>query len=380
MPKTGHSKTKLQAVRTELGYSAATAATLLTQRAAALNIPIMSPASLKTKLSRWENGHEAVGLPEYRRLFREIYGRTNTELGFPTDPGSTPADELRARLAVARTVDATTVETFRAEIDNVRRIDRQFGGLTQLDQLRQLINQVTELLTFGPAGGHRSELATALVEASTLAGWQALDRNDHTQAWTHYERAKHAAREAGSTILLAHATAEQSFVLTALNENDHAAEQIAHTRDLAGHGPPLLRAWLAAAHGEALAATGNRDGAIRAFDDAAAQLPSDPVDEALPFVFLGGAHLDRWRGNALAQLGDPEAIDQLTRALAELPHAWVRARTALLVDLAYAHASTGERDAALARAREARQLAQRIHSDRQLRRLAALVLPTSRTA
>ena len=35
----------------------------------------MSPASLKTKLSRWENGHEAVGLPEYRRLFRDIYGR-----------------------------------------------------------------------------------------------------------------------------------------------------------------------------------------------------------------------------------------------------------------------------------------------------------------
>ncbi len=213
-----------------------------------------------------------------------------------------------------------------------------------------------------------------------MAGWQALDRNDHTQAWTHYERAKHAAREAGSTVLLAHATAEQAFVLTALDENTHAAEQINHARALACNGPPLLSAWLAAAHGEALAGSGDRDAAMQAFDDAAAQLPTDPADEALPFVFLGGSHLDRWHGNALAQLGDGEAIDQLADALASLPRGWVRARAALLVDLAHAHAATGDRDAALAHARAARQLAQQIHSDRHLRRLAALVLPTGSRA
>ena len=66
---------------------------------------------MKTKLSRWENGHEAVGLPEYRRLFREIYGRTNAELGFPDEPEEDPeAAELRNRLAVARTIDHHTVE------------------------------------------------------------------------------------------------------------------------------------------------------------------------------------------------------------------------------------------------------------------------------
>ena len=102
--------------------------------------------------------------------------------------------------------------------------------------------------------------------------------------------------------------------------------QVAHARALAARGPTLMSAWLAAAHGETLAASGNRDGALRAFDDAQALLPADPVDPALPFLFLGGSHLDRWRGNALAQVGDPEAIDQLTGALAELPASWVRAR------------------------------------------------------
>jgi tetratricopeptide (TPR) repeat protein len=371
-------RTKLQAVRHQLGYSAATTIRLLTRQAQANRVPIMTPASLKTKLSRWENGHEAVGLPEYRRLFREVYGRTNAELGFPDDHTPSLADDLRARIAAARTVDIATVAAFRDQIEQTRRLDRQFGGLTQLDQLRQQIGHVQDLLAHGPAGGQRPSLAGALTEASTLAGWQALDRDDHTQAWQHYERAKHAAREAESPLLLAHATAEQCFVLTALDEAHMAAEQAAHGRALAQRRPTLLRAWLAAAHGETLAATGDRDGALRAFDEAHALLPADPVDPALPFLFLGGAHLDRWRGNALAQLGEPDAIDQLTGALARLPPAWVRARTALLVDLAYAHAAAGNRDAALDHARDARCLAQQIHSDRQLRRLARLTLPTGR--
>src|SRR4051794_40844724 len=103
-------RTKLQAVRHELGYSAATTITLLTRHAQANQIPIMTATSLKTKLSRWENGHEAVGLPEYWRLSREIYGRTNAELGFPDDHTPSPADDLRARIAAARTVDLATIE------------------------------------------------------------------------------------------------------------------------------------------------------------------------------------------------------------------------------------------------------------------------------
>ena len=66
----------------------------------------------------------------------------------------------------------------------------------------------------------------------------------------------------------------------------------------------------------------------------------------------------------------------LTTALDQLPTAWVRTRAALLVDLAFAHAGAGDRDAATTHARTARQLAGQIHSDRHLRRLAALVLPT----
>jgi tetratricopeptide (TPR) repeat protein len=374
-------RTKLQAVRRELGYPAATVLRLLVERARASGVAIMTPTSLKTKLSRWENGHEAVGLPEYRRLFREIYGRTSAELGFPNDDGTTSTDnDLRSRLTLARSVDSSTVAAFRSMIDHTRRLDRQFGGLSQLDQLRMHIDEVERLLMYAPVRGQRASLAGSLAEASALAGWLALDRDDHDQAWRHHEHAKRAAREAESPNLLAHAIAQQSFVLVGLDEAALAAAQAAHARELANRAPGLMRAWLAAAHGETLAATGDRDGALRAFDDAHALLPDDPVDPALPFLFLGGTHLDRWRGNALAQVGDAEALNQLARALAQLPPSWVRARCSLLVDLAYAYAAANDREAALARAREARTIARQINSDRQLRRLARMTLPPGHAA
>jgi len=374
-------RTKLQAVRHELGYSTGTALRLLAERAAARNVAIMTPASLKTKLSRWENGHEAVGLAQYRRLFREVYGRTNAELGFPDDDHVTgPAEELRARLAAARSVDAASVHAFRSMIDHMRRLDRQFGAAAQLDQLRAHITQAENLVMHAPASGQRAALAGALTEATALAGWQALDRADLDQAWRSHEQAKHAAREAGAPHLLAHATAQQAYVLLGLDDAAGAAEQVAHARSTAGGSAPLIRAWLAAAHGEMLAADGDRGGALRAFDAAEALLPADPVDPTLPFLFLGGAHLARWRGSALAQLGDGQAIDQLTGALARLPDSWVRARSGLLVDLAHAHAAAGDRDAAVERAREARATARQINSDRQLRRLDRLVLPRGRAA
>jgi transcriptional regulator with XRE-family HTH domain len=164
------SATRLQAVRKQLGYSAAVVIDMMLKRADALGAPIMSPASLKTKLSSWENGHEQVGLPVYRRLFREIYGRTNEELGFPLEPEDNEVDELRARLAAARTVDGELIERFRDQIEHTRHVDARFGGVTVLDQLRSHIDQIEVLLAHSTNHGHRQALAGVLVDAATLAG------------------------------------------------------------------------------------------------------------------------------------------------------------------------------------------------------------------
>jgi tetratricopeptide (TPR) repeat protein len=374
--------TKLQAVRRQLGYSAAAVIQLMVKRADVLDIPVMTPASLKTKLSSWENGHEQVSLPTYQRRFREVYGRTNEELGFPVESEDDEVGELRGRLTAARGIDSGLIDLFRGQVENARRTDQRFGGVTVLDRLRTTVDQVEDLLTHSTSYGQRQQLAAVLTDAATLAGWQALDRAAIRQAWDLHEKAKAAAREAGSPILLAHATAQQAFILIDIGELAGAVEQLADARALAQHvAPSLLRAWLAAAHGEGLAAVGERDDSLRAFDTASALLPSDPVDTALPFLFLGGAHLDRWRGHALSRLGEPDAIDHISDALPRLPKEFSRARTGMLADLAFAYAAAGDRDAAVDYARQARRLASQIKSDRQLRRLSGLILPAGvRTA
>jgi len=157
--------TALQAVRKLQGYSANEVIRLLLRRAETLNIPVMSATSLKTKISRWENGHERVSEP-YRRLFRDIYGRTNEELGFPPEPEDEETGELLARLTVVRTLDGATVEIFRQQINNARHIDRRYGAITVLDQLRATIKQVESLLGYSTTRGHRELLAGILTEAS----------------------------------------------------------------------------------------------------------------------------------------------------------------------------------------------------------------------
>lgn len=196
-----------------------------------------------------------------------------------------------------------------------------------------------------------------------------------SQAWLHYERAKSAARESGSTALLAHATAEQAFVLIDAGNIEDAVALFAEARSIGAQAPHLLRAWLAAAEGEACAIAGNRDGALRAFDEADALRPSEVVHPELPFLFLGGSHLDRWRGNALVHLGAPEAIDQLEGLIDRTQASFVRVGGAIYVDLALAYSAAGDREAARTYAQRARRIISEVGSVRLRRRLERLVLP-----
>jgi tetratricopeptide (TPR) repeat protein len=342
-----------------------------------LDLGVMAKTSLAVTISVWENGRRTPDAV-YRRIFRELYGKTNEELGFPPDPASEPlAEELADHLVVAQRVDAQTIDLFRQQTEVVRQTDRRFGSAVRLDQLRTHISEVERLLRHTIIRGHREQLAAALADASTLAGWDALDAGSVGQAWEHHERAKTAARESGSAALLAHATGQQAFILIDIGRTADALSMLQEAQEIAGSAPRLLRAWLAAALGEGYAAVGDRDGALRSFDQASTLLPAETTHPELAFLFLGGSHLARWRGNVLAQLGEPEAIQQLTTALATSPADFVRARAAVHVDLAFAHARAGSRDAAREHARHARRLVSQLGSVRLRRRLERLVLPGS---
>ncbi|WP_219419694.1 hypothetical protein [Pseudonocardia nigra] len=132
----------------------------------------------------------------------------------------------------------------------------------------------------------------------------------------------------------------------------------------------MLRAWLAAAHGEALAADSAQDASLRAFADAEQLLPRAPDrDEDGPYLALDPVHLARWRGHALARFGRPDAVGVLTDALAAHDSEFSRAEASLRADLALAYLANDEPRAAREQLAAADAIAQAVGSARQHRRL-----------
>jgi len=337
------------------------------------------PGTLSLRhLQRLVSGQRLGALrPATARLLEHLFGEPIAALLAPPktvgDDDENSASELRQLLDAARRVDGPTIELLHQQLDGIRRLDRKLGAIVVRDELNAKIRQVQRLTTFSLAPGTREPLAVLLSEMYTLAGWQALDLGDVNTSWQHYEQSRSAASQSHSIAHEAHAAAEQAFVLIDAAATHNAVDLLDYARRRADTtSPRILRAWLAAAHGEALAAHGDRTASLRAFDRAGDLLPDDPSDER-PYVALDTVHLARWRGHALARFGHPDATTILTDALSRLDPTFVRAETALRVDLATALTANGDHDEARVQAHHANRLAAQVGSARQRRRVRTLL-------
>ena len=367
----------LRAAREARGWTQDAAVRQFRAVAQKLNIPVGEAQSVRTSLSRWENQKR---LPDSanRRILRELYGRTDAEMGLAgggvseSDDGD--PDSLSARLRSVDRVDANLILLVARRTHEFRLQDRQFGAAMMLDQMSAHIDTLKGMLSYTVMPAQRMALAQVLADAGALAGWQALDAGAVTRAWNYFDLARQAGLESGQVTLLAHAMGEQAYALLDLGYPDRAAQLIDAAMSL-GELPPLLRAWLTAAQGEFLAAEGDASNSQRSFDRAQHLLQGDLQDDSLPFLALDDVHLARWRGSALARLGSAEAIPELTVALQRLDDAFVRARCAIHTDLALAFAQAGERELARHNIRIARELALEVGSQRLLHRLNTIELP-----
>lgn len=279
--------------------------------------------------------------------------------------------ELRARLAVSARVDDQIIDLLEGQLSSIRRLDRQLGAAAIHGETKAKAQQVEALQRHSLRPARRERLATLLAEICTLAGWQALDAGDASTAWQHYERGKRAARESKDPLFEAHAAAEQSFVLLDIGETASAVELLGRLSCWT-QAPGQLRAWMAAAYGEALAADGQPDASMRALDRAAHLLSSGREVEVRPYVALDDVHLSRWAGHVLARIGNSEATSVLSYALGDLDPTFTRAETGLRVDLATALAAQGESKMSQVQASRASALADEIGSVRQKRRAVRL--------
>lgn len=326
-------------------------------------------------VSEWENGKRTLS-DRYAGILRKLLGVTDAELR-----GAVPApmagsadgyDELLSRIDAAGSVGESMVKAFNDQTELLRTMDRQRGAAGLVDQMTGHLAALEDALNFAVLPTTRRPVALALAGASTLAAWQAIDSGAVERAWRHYELAKRAARDAEAPMYLAHAMAEQAYVLCEAGRPALGVDLVRDARRTVGQsGSARLQAWLYAAEAEMCAYAGMPDDSRRALDAALATIPPGPEDRDpdMLSIFLNGAHLARWHGNVLAMLGDGEAVARLYGALEDMDPSFVRARAGLHTDLAQAHLTRAEYDEAQTHLRQARLLAGRTGSVRQRRRV-----------
>jgi hypothetical protein len=316
-------------------------------------------------------------LPTTARLLEQILG-VSIDVLLAAPPGATSFDEseneLQQRIYASSQVDETMLAILADQLNGIRRLDRQLGAVVAQDEVLAKVTQITELLTYSLSTTVRERLAALLSELHCLAGWQALDLGQISDSWRHYSNAVTTGQLSGATSYLALANAGRAVVLTEVGQTRDAVEiMIGNTDAIVNQNcSALLRSWLAAAAGEALSANGQQTESLRMFDRAADLLPHASTNAGTPYVALDSVHLARWRGHALAQCGDMQAVAVLTDALAGLDSTFARAETALRVDLTIAFYKINEVAEARTQARSAEQLAARVGSIRQTRRLAMI--------
>ncbi|MFF9275039.1 XRE family transcriptional regulator [Streptomyces griseosporeus] len=327
-------------------------------------------------VSEWENGKRAIS-DRYAEILRRLLGVTDAELRGGTHTAALPVadgyDELLSRIDTANSVSESMVKAFNDQTELLRTMDRQLGASGLVDQMTGHLARLEDALNFAVLPSTRRPVALALAGASTLAAWQAIDSGAVERAWRHYELAKRAARDAEAPMYLAHAMAEQAYVLCEAGRPALGVELVRDAqRTLGSAGSPRLRAWLFAVEAEMCAPVpGLADACRRALDAAMASIPPGPEDRDpdMLSIFLNGAHLTRWRGNVLAMLGDEDAVTSLYDALKGIAPTFVRAQAGLHADLAQAHLARAEYDDADTHLRKARLLAGRTGSVRQRRRI-----------
>ncbi|WNM29543.1 helix-turn-helix transcriptional regulator [Streptomyces sp. Li-HN-5-11] len=367
--------TGLRSARTARGWSQERLVREIEQYARRNVTDVASTASLRVYVSEWENGKRTIS-DRYAAILRKLLGVIDRELRdtepAPAAQSADGYDELLSRIDAAGSVGESMVKTFNDQTELLRTMDRQMGAAGLIDQMTGHLAALEDALNFAVLPSARRPVALALAGASTLAAWQAIDSGAVERAWRHYELAKRAARDAETPMYLAHAMAEQAYVLCEAGRPGLAVELVRDAQRTVGQsGSARLRAWLYAAEAEVCAHAGMPDDCRRALDAAEANIPPGPEDRDpdMLSIFLNGVHLARWRGNVLALLGDGDAVTSLYGALERMDPTFVRARAGMHTDLAQAHLTRAEYDDAHTHLRQARLLASRTGSVRQRRRV-----------
>lgn len=341
----------------------------LTRAAAAGGIQLPAPATMKTQISRWENGHREPDAM-YRSLFRTIFGLTDEQLGFTVTP-ATPIRPTR--------VGNDMLARFGTTLDQYAVMDSLAGYLPLLASVQDQAGFLDAMTGTG-RGSDRQLLLRTSSRYSEFAGWLYQDCGDHAAANVWTDRAMDCVQQLGDNESIAYVLQRKSNIAT---DGGRAAQALglaeAALRHAKGLGP-RVRAVSLRQHANACALSGDGEGCLRSLDEAAQT--AGLADDSEVGSYCTPAYVDMEAGHCLLLLDRPaEAVDALLRSIATWPSGQERDRGLCLARLAVAHAQEGDLDTAAAVGLAAVDVLAEARSERsltQLRRLRVL-LAGSRT-
>ena len=230
----------LRAAREARGWSQSTAARALADLSRTHGAAVASPTSLKTQLSRWENGHATPEEP-YRTLLAELYPGWQ-----PPAVAAAPADRLRARVATAAAVDDEVVALWHGQLATAQQLADRLGAVGAVGAVSALVEQLEAVLPHLPDAHRHRPVATLLARACLLAGAHALDAGDPDAAHARFTRAAEAARAVAAPDLVAQAATGRAAALRAVGATREAQAELHHAGVDVAHPPSGLAVELAA--------------------------------------------------------------------------------------------------------------------------------------
>ena len=274
---------------------------------------LVDQQSVKTQLSRWENGHV-----EPDRFTRQVLAAV---LSIPVEAlfGIQPVDDLPRPVLVSAHVTPHTVELLRARRAVHAQTEATFGPAEASALVSHDLMTIDGLLRVAPA-----ELTTELHEVAAmiaeLGGWIAQDSGDVNQALVCTTRALSYAQAAGDPGLEAMILMRWANVV-AVSDPWGSAMLSQRAEEVAGSLPSgRLHAAIARQRASVAALVGNRP-LFRDQIERARDYADLPVAESELAGYADTAYVASEEADGLLTLGEPEIAAE---ALASRVHSWAR--------------------------------------------------------
>lgn len=250
-----------------------------------------------------------------------------------------------------------------------RSLDGTVPARQLLEPVRAHLRLVQELAQRGGRAPGRQSLAAAGSEIASFAAWLSWDMADRGSSRAWYGTAVASARQAGDPLLWAYQAGSLAQLEIEAGSATEALSLLAKARARLGPAiPAIANAWLSALDAEAHAALNNERAAATALDTCEQATQRIPHEEAPPWPWVFSftpAKVARARIVCGVHLGRSDWVfDSVSAAGPMMHNGHAKQGALLMLEVADAHVSAGQVDAAFMLATQAVELGIELRSGR----------------